>query len=76
MLFVPIAVETFGAFGEEAAKFMSELHRSRTKYDNTRHSRSASFLFQRLSVSMQRGNAACVLETIPVGCSFYSFFLI
>ena len=27
MLFVPIAIETFGAFGKEAAKFMSVLGR-------------------------------------------------
>ena len=71
MLFVPIAIETFGAFGEEAAKFMSELGRRLTR--TTQDSRPASFLFQRLSVTMQRGNAACVLGTIPVGCSFDSF---
>ena len=74
MLFVPIAIETFGAFGEEAAKFMSELGRRLTR--TTQDSRSASFLFQRLSVTMQRGNAACVLGTIPVGCSFDSFSLL
>ena len=76
MLFIPIAIETFGAFGEEAAKFMSELGRRLTR--TTQDSRSASLLFQRLSVTiiMQRGNAACVLGTIPVGCSFDSFSLI
>ena len=69
--FVPIAIETFCAFGEEAAKFMSELGRRLTK--TTQDSRSASFLFQRLTVTKQRGNAACVLWTIPVGCSIDSF---
>ena len=74
MLFVPIAIETFGAFGEEAAKFMSELGRRLTR--KTQDSRSASFLFQRLSMTVQRGNAACVLGTIPEGCTFDSFSLI
>ena len=43
-LFVPIAIETIGAFGEaeEAAKFMSELGRRLTR--TTQDSLSASFL--------------------------------
>ena len=41
MLFVPIAIETFGAFGEEAAIFMTELGRrlTRTTQDSHRQTR-------------------------------------
>ena len=43
--------------------------RSANNYRTTQDSRSASFLFQRLSVTMQTGNAACVL-----GFIFRQFF--
>ena len=59
--FVPIAVETFGAFGEEARCFFNDLDRRIGEV--TKESRSFSFLIQRVSVAIQRGNAACVLGT-------------
>ena len=59
--FVPVAVETLGALGEEAAQFISNLSRRITA--TTSEPRSAAFLFQRLSVATQRGNAASVTGT-------------
>jgi hypothetical protein len=62
--FTPIAVETLGALGDEASNFFSDLgHRIAAV---TAEPRSLQFLLQRLSVAVQRGNAACVIGTVPV----------
>ena len=50
-----IAVETLGALGEEVAQFISDLGRRIAA--TTSEPRSVTFLFQRLSVAIQRGNA-------------------
>ena len=61
--FTPIAVETLGALGDEASAFFCDLgRRIASVYCRTR---SSQFLMQRLSVTLQRGNAACVLGTVP-----------
>ena len=60
--FVPVAIETSGVCGPEAMQFLLELgHRLKAE---TREPRSLRFLFQRISVAIQRGNAAAVLGTI------------
>jgi hypothetical protein len=59
--FTPIAVETLGPVGEEATRFLQELGRRIEAV--TKDSRSMTFLWQRLSVAVQKGNAACVLGT-------------
>ena len=61
--FTPIAVESLGSVGEEASKFFRDLGNRIASVSN--ESRSYSFLMQRLSVAIQRGNAACVLGTFP-----------
>src|SRR5208282_388095 len=60
--FVPVAVETFGALGEEAGDFIHKLGRRITTVTGER--RATEFLLQRLSVAVQRGNAASVLGTV------------
>ena len=61
--FKPIAVETLGALGDCATDFLQNLgHRISV---TTGEPRSSQFLFQRLSVAIQRGNAACVIGTVP-----------
>ena len=60
--FVPVAVETLGALGEEAVAFFSDLGRRIAA--TTGEPRSSAFLFQRLSVAVQRGNAASVSGTL------------
>ena len=61
--FIPIAVETLGALGDEALSFFRDLgHRISTV---TAEPRSFQFLLQRLSVAIQYGNAACVVGTVP-----------
>jgi len=60
--FVPVAVETLGALGEEADSFIHELGRRITTITGER--RATEFLLQRLSVAIQRGNAASVMGTV------------
>ena len=60
--FVPIALETLGPWGPAGLSFVNELGRRITSV--TGDVREASFLKQRLSLAVQRGNAASVLGTI------------
>jgi hypothetical protein len=62
-MFVPVAIETFGAFGDEASVFIQDI--AQLILAAARESRSAEFLSQQLSVDIQQGNAACVLGTWP-----------
>ena len=60
--FVPVAVEILGALGEGADQLFHELGRRITVITGERH--STELLFQKLSIAIQRGNAASVLDTI------------
>ena len=63
--FVPITVETMGVFGPEARNFFRELAR-RIKSVTDDHM-THQYLVQRVSVIIQRGNAAAVLGCIGEG---------
>ena len=57
-----VAIETTGVCGPEALQFFRELgHHLKA---DTGEPRFLQFLFQRISVAMQRGNVAAVLGTI------------
>ena len=58
----PVAVETLGGFGESTAVFLR--HLGARISEQTHDTREIAFLHQRLSVTVQRGNAACVRETL------------
>jgi hypothetical protein len=60
--FVPIAVETLGALGDDVSDFLHQLGRRIANVTGER--RATEFLLQRLSVAIQRGNAASVLGTV------------
>jgi len=61
-VFVPVAVETLGAWGPEAARLVGEVGR---RLGIAQHEpRAGSFLRQRISLAMQRGNAISVLGTL------------
>jgi hypothetical protein len=62
-LFAPIAVETLGPFREEALGLVKDLRRHIS--DNTGEIRSKSFLTLRISIAIQRGNAASIFSIIP-----------
>lgn len=60
-LFVPFAVETMGPWSHEAIGFFNVL--SKMLILKTNEPRAKSFLMQRLSMAIQRGNAAAVMGT-------------
>ena len=63
--FVPIAIETLGVVGEEGSIFFKDLGRHIA--DVTQEQQSLQFLLQRVSIAVQRGNAASVLGTLVLG---------
>ena len=60
--FVPFKVEASGVLGKPAEEFTQEL--ARCIYKATGEPRSRQFLLQRLSVAVQKGNAAAVLGSM------------
>jgi len=64
--FQPIAVETLGPINESAVDFLRELGRRISI--KTNDERQTTFLFQRLSVTVQRFNAVILHDTFPT-CS-------
>jgi len=62
-IFQPIAVENLGAFNLSTLKFLSDLGH---KLSNFLEKRASSFLFQRLSVSLQRFNSVLLHNTFVI----------
>jgi hypothetical protein len=60
-LFCPFAVETLGTFGEEALQLVHELGGHIRAFSGD--ARETTWLIQRLSIAIQRGNAASILST-------------
>jgi len=63
--FVPVAVETLGAWGADALRLMSELGGRLAAL--TGEPRSTSFLRQRLDIAIQRGNGMAIRGTFQPG---------
>ncbi|CAH2269451.1 jg6493 [Pararge aegeria aegeria] len=62
-IFVPFGgVETLGPWGPEARALFKEL--SKRVIKSTGDPRAGSYLGQRISLAIQRGNAASILETV------------
>ena len=64
-IFTPVANETLGSWGKTSMKFLQDLG-SRIA-ERTGEKRSTSYLYQRLGINTQRGNAASILGTLPHG---------
>ena len=60
--FTPIAVETTGAFNTEASKFLQDIGRRFT--EATGDIKETAYLFQQVSVAIQRGNALSIRGTL------------
>ena len=60
--FIPCGVETIGALGDEASEFFKDLSKRIERV--TSEPWSEQFILQTLSITIQRGNAACILGTI------------
>ena len=69
--FVPIAVETLGTLGPEARSFFQDLGR-RLKVA-TQELLSHHYLMQRISVAVQRGNAAAILGSLSANSVYNDF---
>ena len=69
---MPVAVETMGSWGQMGLKFIKDLG-SRIA-DATGEPRSTSFLFQSISMAIQRGNAISILGTAPNSKSLHELF--
>ena len=63
--FVPFGVETLGPWGPSAHTFFSEI--AKRLVDTTGDRRAGGYLAQRISLAIQRGNAASILGTMPRG---------
>ena len=63
--FVPFAIETSGVLGQAALGLLCDL--SRRLHRATGEPRSREYLLQRLSIAIQRRNAAAVLGTARGG---------
>ena len=61
---VPIAVETFGAFGPNGLSLLTDIGKRIVRATGERQ--ATAFLFQSLSMAVQRGNSASILGTVPV----------
>ena len=61
-IFMPVAIETYGSWGLEAAGFIKDL--GRRLVVATGEPRAAEFLRQRIDVALQRGNCASVMGTL------------
>ncbi|XP_052741445.1 uncharacterized protein LOC128198735 [Bicyclus anynana] len=70
-IFVPFAVETLGPWSRSAKKFFRTI--SPRLVASTGDRRAGSFFAQRISLAVQRGNAASILATIPRGHDLYSY---
>ena len=64
--FVPVAIETLGAIGQRSLVFLRELGRRVRR--QTGNIFATSSLLQKLSMAVQRGNAAAVMGGLR-GCS-------
>jgi len=72
--FFPIAVDTRYCWNRISDVFLHEVGR-RIQFV-THEKRSFSFLMQRLSVAIQRGNAACIIGSVPHSARWDELFYI
>ncbi|CAK1588081.1 unnamed protein product [Parnassius mnemosyne] len=73
-ILVPFALETIDPWGPRAVKFLKELHPRLVVAASDK--RAGSFLALRLSIAIQRVNAASVLGTILRGVGLYDYKLL
>ena len=67
--FIPVVVETSGAFGTKSLDLFAEI--GRQTCTATQEVRAQAFLLQQVSIALQRGNAALVLGSMGSAHSQY-----
>ena len=65
IFFQPLVVETFGGWDSDALKFLKAIGHQDARRWGRDSAVEIKFLFQRLSVALQRGNAALLVERDP-----------
>ena len=65
IFFQPLVVESFGGWDSDALVFLKELGRQDARRWGKDSALEIKFLFQRLSIALQRGNAALLLDRDP-----------
>ena len=60
--FQPLVVETFGGWDKDATKFLKEMARQAARRWGTNDAIEIKHFFQRLSVALQRGNSALLIN--------------
>uniref|UniRef100_A0A8D8Q6B2 Uncharacterized protein n=1 Tax=Cacopsylla melanoneura TaxID=428564 RepID=A0A8D8Q6B2_9HEMI len=63
--FKALAVETYGPFCEEMKNFVEDLGNALVRVVETGEPRAKMYLYQRISLEVQRGNAVCIQGTMP-----------
>ena len=71
-MFEPFGVETLEPWGPSAHLVFREI--SKRLVDASRDQRAGLFFGQRISIAIQRGNAASLLGTFPVDIDADEFF--
>ena len=71
-IFTPIAIETLGSWGQQGHELVKEI--GRKIGDVTGERRSTFYLFQRISMAVQRANAASFLCTISSSSNLEEIF--
>ena len=71
--FTSVAIETTGVFGPRTTEFFKELSHGLRQVSG--EANSFAYLTQRLSVAIQRGNAASILGTMKVDSEDKEFFV-
>ena len=66
MDFLPMVIETFGGWHKNAAEVISKLARQLASHTWGDRDKVTRHLFQRLGILLGRGNAALILNCIPV----------
>ena len=62
IFFQPLVVETFGGWDRDALSFLKEIGRQDARRWGKDAALEIKYFFQRLSISLQRGNAALLIE--------------
>ena len=60
--FVPIGIETYGAYGPQGLKLVKQI--GKKIQEATGEKKATSYLFQSISMAIQRGNASCVTTCV------------
>ena len=72
LFIMPVAVETLGSFAHMGLQFIKDLGKRIIEVIGDK--RSTMHLFQRLSIAIQRGNAASLTGTLPSASSLDEFY--